>query len=226
MNVGLFWFFFVAWSQKAGYFRNPYSKDVIDLPFEFAGTMMGFWMVRVLTRPFGQRSERFRSTFLVDFVSSGVIGLLYTLIVGPLTAVLSGAVGRALYPVVPDSLAIHDYTLFQQHMRPLELLLLAAVTWWILNRLSKHEEMARLGGFPKEAQAEPKWYVLKTVALVAGGTTGLLLILAMMFSLLKPQGLSLDADDAGGGNRSGIRGVLLCPAHLETRFHDAFHSER
>ena len=209
MYVGLFWFFIVAWSQKAGYFNNPYSKDAIDLPFEFAGTMMGFWMARILTKPFGQRSERFNSTFLADFVSSGVIGLLYTLIVGPLTVNLSGAVGRALYPGVPGSLEVNDYTLFQQHMRPLELLLLAAVTWWILNRLSKRAEMTQLGGFHIEAQAEPKWYVLKTLALVAGGTTGCLLILAMMFSLLQPQGLSWTLTTLGAGIGAGIGAFFL-----------------
>ncbi len=209
MNVGLFWFFFVAWAQKAGYFGNPYSKDAIDLPFEFAGTMLGFWIVRILTRPFGPRPERFRSTFLVDFVSSGIIGLFYTLIVGPLTEGLSGVVSHALYPVVPDSLEVHEYTLFQQHMRPIELLLLAAVTWWILNRLSKHDEMARLDGFYNESQAEPKWYVLKTVALVAGGTTGLLLILAIMFSLLKPQGLSWTLTTLGAGIVAGTMAFFL-----------------
>src|SRR2546421_653745 len=82
MNVGLFWFFIQAWAEKAGYLRNPHSNDEIDLPFEFAGTMLGFWMARVLTKPFDPRSEKFRSTFVVDFLSAGVIGLLYTLIVG------------------------------------------------------------------------------------------------------------------------------------------------
>jgi hypothetical protein len=209
MNVGLFWFFIQAWSEKAGFFKNPFSKDEIDLPFEFAGTMVGFWMARILTRPFGQRSERFRSTFLVDFVSSGVIGLLYTLIVGPLTEGLSAAVGRALYPVVPNSLGVHEYTLFQQHMRPIELLLLAAVTWWILNRLSKHAEMPRLGGFCEETQEEPKWYILKTMALVVGGITGCLLILAMMFSLLKPQGLSWTLTTLGAGIGAGTGAFFL-----------------
>jgi hypothetical protein len=36
---------------KAGYLHNPHSNDEIDLPFEFAGTMLGFWMARVLTKP-------------------------------------------------------------------------------------------------------------------------------------------------------------------------------
>ena len=71
MNVGLFWFFIQAWAEKAGYLRNPHSNDEIDLPFEFAGTMLGFWMARVLTKPFDESSERFRSTLFVDFVSFG-----------------------------------------------------------------------------------------------------------------------------------------------------------
>ena len=37
--------------------------------------MPGFWTARVLTKPFGRRSEKFRSTFFIDFLSSGVIGL-------------------------------------------------------------------------------------------------------------------------------------------------------
>src|SRR5262249_48871611 len=77
MNVGLFWFFWQAWAEKAGYLSNPHSGDEIDLPFEFGGVMLGFWMARVLTKPFGERVEKFRSTFVIDFVSSGVIGLLY-----------------------------------------------------------------------------------------------------------------------------------------------------
>jgi hypothetical protein len=51
MNLGVFWFFIQAWAEKAGYITNPYSSDEVDLPFEFAGTMLGFWMARVLTRP-------------------------------------------------------------------------------------------------------------------------------------------------------------------------------
>ena len=37
MNVGLFWFFWQAWAEKAGYLTNPHSNDEIDLPFEFGG---------------------------------------------------------------------------------------------------------------------------------------------------------------------------------------------
>jgi hypothetical protein len=128
MNVGLFWFFSQAWAEKAGYLSNPHSSDEIDLPFEFAGTMLGFWMARVLTKPFDQRSEKFSSTFLIDFLSSGVIGLLYTLIVSPLTEGVTSVVGHALYPAMPGSLNVHEYTPLQRHMRPLELLLLAGAT--------------------------------------------------------------------------------------------------
>ena len=57
MNVGLFWFFCQAWAEKAGYLNNPHSNDEHDLPFEFGGTMLAFWMALVLTEPFDQRSE-------------------------------------------------------------------------------------------------------------------------------------------------------------------------
>jgi len=191
MNIGLFWFFIQAWAEKAGFLRNIHSRDEIDLPFEFAGTIAGFWMARVLTRPFNQYSEKFRSTFLIDFVSSGVIGLLYTFIVGPLTENVASAVGHALYSVTPASLDIHEYTAFQQHMRPLELLLLAVATWWILNRFSKHEEMRRLGGVYEEPNVRSKWSVLINVFKAAGLTIGFLLFIAAMFSLLEPHGFGL-----------------------------------
>jgi hypothetical protein len=68
MNVGLIWFFCMAWAEKAGYISNPHSSDELDLPFEFGGTMVGFWTARVLTRPFDERAENL-STFLIDFLS-------------------------------------------------------------------------------------------------------------------------------------------------------------
>src|SRR5215470_13924213 len=55
MNLGLSWFFIQAWGEKAGYLNNPHSSDEVDLPFEFAGTIVGFWMARVLTKPFDER---------------------------------------------------------------------------------------------------------------------------------------------------------------------------
>ena len=209
MNVGLFWFFSQAWAEKAGYLSNPFSNDEIDLPFEFGGTMLGFWMARALTKPFDQRPEKFRSTFFIDFLSSGVIGLLYTLIVGPLTEGVASAVGHALYQAVPHSLDVHEYTPFQRHMRPLELLLLAGATWWSLNRLSKSEEITRLNSAHEGPVADSKWNVLKTMAMVVGVVTGYLLILVMMFSLLEPQGLGWTLATAGSGMVAGTAVFLL-----------------
>jgi hypothetical protein len=209
MNVGLFWFFIQAWSEKAGYLNNPHSNDEIDLPFEFAGTMLGFWMARVLTKPFDQRTEKFRSTFLIDFLSSGVIGLLYTLIVGPLTEGVAGTVAHALHPVVPDSLDFHEYTPFQQHMRPFELLLLAGAMWWGLNRSSKHEELMQLSSTSEEPEADYKWDVFMPMAKALGVTTAYLLILATMLSILEPQGLGWTLATAGAGMLVGTSALLL-----------------
>ena len=197
MNVGLFWFFIQAWAEKAGYLRNPHSSDEIDLPFEFAGTMLGFWMVRVLTKPFGKEPENFRSTLSVDFLASGVIGLLYTLIVGPLTEGVTGAVAHSLYPVVPGSLDVHEYTRLQQHARPFELLVLAGALWWGLNGFSKSEELTKLTGPYEEhgsvvepdEEAGRNWDALITMAKALGVTTAYLLILATMLSFLEPEGL-------------------------------------
>jgi hypothetical protein len=209
MNVGLFWFFFQAWAEKAGYLSNPHSNDELDLPFEFGGAMLGFWTARVLTKTFDQRSEKFRSTFFIDFLSSGVIGLLYTLIVSPLTESVASAVGHALYPVVPHSLDVHEYTPLQRHMRPLELLLLAGATWWSLNRSSKFEEMTRLSGTYEGQEAVSKWKALKAMTQVLGVMTGYLVILALMFSLLEPQGLRWTLATAGTGLGAGTAAFLL-----------------
>jgi hypothetical protein len=209
MNVGLFWFFWQSWAEKGGYLSNPHSSDEIDLPFEFGGTMLGFWMARVLTKPFDQRSEKFRSTFFIDFLSSGVIGLLYTLIVGPLIEGVAGAVGHSLYPVVPHSLDVHQYTPFQRHMRPLELLLLAGATWWSLNQSSKSLEMTQLSGTFEGPAANSKWNVPKTMTTFLGVMTGYLAILAIMFSLLEPQGLGWTLATAGTGLAVGTAAFLL-----------------
>jgi len=156
MNVGLFWFFIQAWAEKAGYLSNPHSNDEIDLPFEFAGTMVGFWMARVLTKPFDQRAEKFRSTFALDFLVAGVIGLLYTLIVGPLTETVARTVAHSLYSAVPHSLEVHEYTTMQRHLRPFELLLLAGTMWWSLNRFFKGEEFTLIGKTFEEPGTESK----------------------------------------------------------------------
>lgn len=242
MNVGLFWFFIQAWAEKAGYLSNPYSRDEIDLPFEFAGTMVGFWMTRVLTKPFDQRSEKFRSTFLIDFVCSGVIGLLYTLVVGPLTEHVASNVAHALYPAVPGSLDAHQYTALQQHMRPFELLLLAGAMWWGLNRLTKHDKMTRLTETDEESEAQSKlddlvamveaklpedaeptsavfaqreqklgskWDVPITMAKALAAITAYLLFVAMMLSVLEPQGLGWTLATAAAGMAGGTAVLLL-----------------
>ena len=209
MNVGLFWFFWQSWAEKAGYLSSPHSSDEIDLPFEFGGTMLGFWMARVLTKPFDQRPEKFRSTFFIDFLSSGVIGLLYTLIVGPLVEGVARTVGHALYPVVPRTLEVHIYTSFERRMRPLELLFLAGATWWSLNRSSKSEEITRLSSTYEGPEADSKWNVLKTNTKVLGVMTGYLVILAIMFSVLEPQGLSWTMATAGTGLAAGAAAFLL-----------------
>jgi hypothetical protein len=209
MNVGLFWFFTMAWAEKAGYLRNPHSNDEIDLPFEFAGTVLGFWMTRVLTKPFERRTEKFNSTFFVDFMSAGVIGLLYTLIISPLTEGVAHAVGHALYPVVPHALEVPEFTPLQRHMRPMELLLLAGVTWWSLNRSSRPEEMTLLSGTGEEPEAGSQWDVLKAMTLPVGMAAGYLLILTMMLSLLEPQGLSWTLTTVGAGLGAGTVAFLL-----------------
>ncbi len=209
MNVGLFWFFLQAWSEKAGYLSNPHSTDEIDLPFEFGGTMLGFWMARVLTKPFGEQPEKFRSTFVVDFVSSGVIGLLYTLIVGPLIENVASAVGHSLFPIVPQSLDVHEYSPFQQHMRPLELLLLAGVTWWALNWSSRSEDMTRLSGAYEEPETETRWNAARTMVIALAAISGYLAILAIMFALLEPQGVAWTLATAGTGLAAGTAAFLF-----------------
>ncbi len=209
MYVGLFWFFTQAWVEKAGYIPNPHSNDEIDLPFEFGGTMLGFWMARVLTRPFDQRSEKFKSTFVIDFLSSGVIGLLYTLIVSPLTVGVASAVGHSLYAVVPASLEGHEYTPLERHLRPIELLVLAGAAWWSLNRSYKPEEMTLLRGTYAKPEAGSKWDALKTMAMAVAVITGYLLILVMMLSLLEPQGLGWTLATVCSGMGAGTAAFLL-----------------
>ena len=231
MYVGLFWFFSQAWAEKAGYLSNPHSKDEIDLPFEFAGVILGFWTARILTKPFDQRSENFSSTFFVDFLSAGVIGLLYTLIVGPLTEGVARAVGHALYPVVPHSLDAYEFTPFQRHMRPLELLLLAGATWWSLNISSKSEEMTHLSSTP-DPETDSRWHVPRTTARILAVMTGYLVILATMFSLLQPQGVRWTLAAAATGLAVGTAAFLLFKRAGQNGFtrllgkHDAAPSER
>lgn len=209
MNVGLFWFFIQAWAEKAGYVFNHYSSDEVDLPFEFAGTMLGFWMARVLTKPFDQCSEKFRSTLFIDFVSSGVIGLLYTLIIGPLSEGVASAVAHGLQPMVPASLDAHEYTPFQQHMRPVELLLLGGAMWWGLNRSFRDEQLTRLGETQEEPDAESKWSALIAMCQALGVLIGYLLILVIMLSVLEPDGIASTLAIAGVSTILGTALLLL-----------------
>lgn len=209
MYVGLLWFFIQAWGEKAGYIANRHSRDAIDLPFEFAGTTVGFWMARVLTRPFDQRSERFSSTLFNDLVASGVIGLFYTFVVGPLTESVGRAVGYALYRVVPASLEVSEYTPFEQRMRPLELLLLAAVTWWTCNRLVGREETAWSEGAGEDPETQPKWPGIIVVAEAVGMTAVWFCILATMFSLLAPEGLVATLTLLGVGMAAGTALIFV-----------------
>jgi hypothetical protein len=209
MNVGLFWFFWQAWAEKAGYLSNPHSSDEIDLPFEFCGTMVGFWMARMLTKPFAQKPEKFRSTFVIDFVSSGVVGLLYTLLVGPLVEGVASAVGHSLYPVVPHALDAHVYTPFQRHIRPFELLLIAGATWWSLNRSSTADQITLLAGASQQRESEAKWKAPKAMVVALGAVAAYLAILAMMFALLEPQGFAWTFVTAGSGLAVGTAAFLL-----------------
>lgn len=199
MNVGLFWFFAQAWAEKAGYLSNPHSKDEIDLPFEFAGTMLGFWMARVLTKPFGERLEKFRSSLFIDFVSSGVVGLLYTLIVGPLTEGVARSVAHSLHPAVPDSLDIHEYTALQQHIRPLELLFLAGAMWWALNWPSTRAQIAQLSSTYEEPEGESKWDGLLTLSKLLAASIGYLVVITATLWALEPQELNWALAAVGAG---------------------------
>ena len=212
MNVGLFWFFISAWAEKAGYLTNSHSNDEVDLPFEFAGTVVGFWMARALTKPFDKRVEKFRSTFFVDVLSSGVIGLLYTLVVGSLTEGVASAVGHALYPVVPGSLDIHEYTPLQQHMRPFELLLLAGAMWWSLSSMRSDDTTFA------ESDAASKWRMFGILAVALGAATAYLLVIRMMFSLLEPEGLVRTLATVGAGIGIGMAAYLFARRSWQERF--------
>ena len=213
MNIGLFWFFAQAWAEKAGYLSNPHSNDEIDLPFEFGGTIVGFWMARALTKPFTQAREKFRSALFIDFLCSGVIGLLYTLIVGPFTEGVAASVAHAFQPAVRHSLNTHEYTPFQQHMRPLELLLLAGAMWWALKAFSQDEELPRLSCRYEDPVAGCKWDTHITRGKVLGLVTGYLLTVGTMCSILDSRGVSWTVTTAG----AAATGIALAMLLLRSR---------
>lgn len=223
MNVGLFWFFLQAWGEKAGYLRNPHSSDEIDLPFEFAGTMLAFWMARALTTPFGDRLEKFRSTLWVDFVASGVVGLLYTLIVGPLTEGVASSIAHGLSPVVPHNLDIHEYTSAQRHLRPIELLLLAGAMWWGLNASSTKANLMQLSTVVDEPEIDPRWDMLTTIGKPLAVTTAYLVVVLTTLSILEPEGLGWTLATAIGGMAAGTAALLLVKS-ADQRFSAIFGS--
>jgi hypothetical protein len=94
-------------------------------------------------------------------------------------------------------------------MRPLELLFLAGVAWWSLNRSSAYEEITRLSGSYEGSEADPKWNVLKTVILALGVLIGYLVILTIMFSVLEPQGLRWTLATAATGLAAGTAAFLV-----------------
>src|SRR5260370_40084286 len=100
-------------------------------------------------------------------------------------------------------------------MRPFELLLLAGAMWWGLNRSSKHEERMRFDSSNQEPEADSKWDVLITIAKALGVTTGYLLIVVTMLSILEPQGLGWTLAAAGAGKGGGTGECLLCRLVVE-----------
>lgn len=140
---------------------------------------------------------------------SGIIGLLYTLVVGRLTEGVASAVAHAMHPVVPDSLSVNEYTSLQQHLRPLELLLLAGAMWWGLNLSRKHEPMTELSGTHAEPENDSRWGLLITMTWALAVPTGYLLILAAMLAVVDPQGLGWTVVAAGLGIALGTAALLL-----------------
>ena len=134
---------------------------------------------------------------------------MYTLIVGPLTDSVAGAIGHALYPAVPSSLDVYEYMPFQQHMRPLELLILAGVMWWSLNWSSKSPEMTRLSGASGETEIDSRWEMLGKMFLMVVVPTVYLLILIMMLWLLEPEGPAWTLATAGTGLGIGTAAFML-----------------
>jgi hypothetical protein len=92
-------------------------------------------------------------TILVMSVSAPI----FVITGGPLTQGISSAIGHVLFPADANSLDLHESTLLERHMFPFELLLLFGVTWWVLNRIYKHEAMTVL----RDLKTEPRSSSLK-----------------------------------------------------------------
>jgi hypothetical protein len=110
----------------------------------------------------------------------------------------------------------------QRHMRPLELLLLAGVTWWSLNRLSTPDKLTQLSSTCEKPEPDSRWDLLKMMALAVGVTAGYLLVLVTMLSLLDPQGLAWTLATAGAGMAAGTAAFLLLKRTASQRFTTLF----
>ena len=71
------------------------------------------------------------------------------------------------------------------------------------------EEMTRLSGTYEESEVGSKWKVPITMMKVSAMMTGYLVILAIIFSLLEPQGLGWTLVTAGTGLATGTAAFLL-----------------
>src|SRR5262249_53315779 len=119
------------------------------------------------------------------------------------------ASGHALYAVVPASLDRHEYTPFQQRIRPFELLLLAGAIWWSLNRASHRDES---GGITTCSTGSDVYFNLEGLMRFAktfGVGTVCLLIAVTMLSVLEPEGLGGTLAMAGTGLGIGATTYLL-----------------
>jgi hypothetical protein len=94
-------------------------------------------------------------------------------------------------------------------MRPLELLLLAGAMWFALNSVGKPDDMTQLSGTYEEPETASRWDVLANMATVFGVTIGYLLIVAIMLSVLEPQGLAWTLATAAAGMAAGTAALLL-----------------
>jgi hypothetical protein len=102
-------------------------------------------------------------------------------------------------------------TPFQRHIRPFELLLLAVATWLSLNRSSRPGEITQIAGAHEHEEQESgaRWNAARTMAVTLGAVTAYLAILAMMFSLLEPEGVAWTVVTAGSGLAAGTAVFLL-----------------
>jgi len=209
MNVGLFWLFSSGWAEKADYIRNPHSRDQHDFSPEFGGTMLAFWMVRTLTMSFEKRTENFRSTLKIDLISTLIIGAIYTLVISNLTENIASAFAHSVSTDIPSSLKLSEYTKFQQHLRPLELLVLAGLMWLSLNKTMRYETLTLLSSTETEPKAVSKWRGPLMIALTFGVVAACLSVWAVIISLLQQFGIDEPLWIAVAGVTAGIAGFLL-----------------